>query len=128
MNFAIGHPRNINTLRKKKDSTGRYLMTTDGTPKGVGGNQADALLVDFVPFFQTTNLLITQTVGNSTDCTTIILGDITQVFIIERGGVEVMISPHVYFTTHELAIRATQRTALVLLQPSAVTTITGVRP
>ena len=128
VNFAIGHPRNINTFRKKKDSTGRYLMTTDGTPKGIGGNQADAMLVDFVPFFQSTNLSITETVGNSTDTTTIIMGDITQVFIIERGGVEVMLSPHVYFTTHELAIRATQRTALVLLQPTAVTTIVGVRP
>lgn len=127
-NFAIGHPRVINTLRKKKDADGRYLMTTDGTPKGIGGNQADAMLLDMIPFFQTTNMLITETVGTSTDTTSVIVGDISQIGIIERGGLEVMISPHVYFKTGHLALRATQRTALVILQPSAVLTITGIRP
>ena len=127
-NFAIGHPRVINTLRKKKDASGRYLVSDTGVPKMVGGNQADANLLEFIPFFQTTNLAINLTVGASTDCTTVIIGDISQVLIIERGGVEVLLSPHVYFTTGEMAIRATQRTAVVILQPTAVTTIVGIRP
>lgn len=127
-NFAIGHPRVINTLRKKKDADGRYLMTTDGTPKGIGGNQADAMLVDMIPFFQTTNLSIAETVGSSTDTTSVIVGDIGQVGIIERGGLEIMLSPHVYFKTGQMAIRATQRTAIVIIQPSAVLTIVGIRP
>jgi len=127
-NFAIGHPRAINSLRKIKDASGRYLMSDFGTPMAAGGNQANAMLAGFVPFYSTTNLTITQTVGTSTDCTTIIMGDISQVMIVERGGVELMLSPHVYFTTGEMAIRATQRTALVILQPSAVELITGVRP
>lgn len=132
VNFAISHPRAINTLRKEKSADGNYLMSFDGTPRAFGANRnpggPDAVLAGFIPFYQTTNVLITQTVGTSTDCSTMILGDISQVFIIERGGVEIMLSPHIYFTSGEMAIRATQRTALVLLQPAAVSTITGIRP
>lgn len=130
--FAIGHPRAINTLRKTKDANGRYLMSFDGTPRGFGAGRdqagPDAILADFIPFYKTTNLVINQTVGSSTNCTTIIVGDSSQVLILERQGVELMISPHVYFTTDELAIRAIARSAVAILQPSAVTLLTGVRP
>ena len=131
-NFAIGHPRVGHTLRKEKSADGNYLVSPDGTPRGYGSNQnpngPDWVLAGFIPLYNTTNLSIAQTVGSSTDCTTLIMGDINQVFIIERGGLELMLSPHIYFTTGEMALRATQRTALVILQPSAVTLITGIRP
>ena len=130
-NFAISHYRAKNTLRKEKDSAGRYLMSLDGTPRAFGPQRADgpdAILADSIPFYGTTNILLTETVGSSTDTSTMIVGDISQVFIIERGGLELMFSPHVYFTTGEMAVRATHRTALVILQPSAVLTITGIRP
>lgn len=130
--FAIGHPRAINSLRKVKDAQGRYLITPSGSPQAVGagfnGSGADAVLADVLPFYKTTNLSITQTVGSSTDCTTIIVGDSRQVVILERQGVEVMFSPHIYFTTGEMAVRATARSAVAILQPTAVTLITGVRP
>ena len=129
--FAIGHPRNIHTLRKTKDANGRYLMSFDGTPRGFGlardAGGPDAILADFLPFFKTTNLTITQTVGTNTDCTTIIVGDSRQVLILERQGIELMLSPHVYFTTDELAVRAIGRSAIAILQPTAVTLLTGVR-
>ena len=130
--FAIGNPRVINTLRKKKDANGRYLASFDGTPRGFGNANnpggPDAIMADFLPFYKTTNLIRTQTVGTSTDCTTVIIGDSSQVLILERQGVELMASPHVYFTTDELAVRATARSAVAILQPTAVTLLTGVRP
>ena len=130
--FAVGHPRCINSLRKVKDANGRYLMSMDGTPRGFGAgrdvNGPDAILADFIPFYKTTNLSRTQTVGSSTDCTTIIVGDSKQIVILERAGIELMISPHVYFTTDELAIRALARSAVAILQPTAVALLTGVRP
>src|SRR3990167_1031683 len=98
--FAIGNPRVINTLRKKKDANGRYLASFDGTPRGFGNANnpggPDAIMADFLPFYKTTNLIRTQTVGTSTDCTTVIIGDSSQVLILERQGVELMVSPHVY--------------------------------
>ena len=131
-NFAIGHPRVLHTQRTKKDADGRYLISTDGTPSGVGlarnAGGPDAMLANTLPFVKTTNLLITQTVGTSTDCTTIIVGDASQVLILERQGIELMVSPHVYFTTDELAVRAIARSAVAILQPTAVTLLTGVRP
>ena len=130
--FAIGNPRVIHTLRQKKDANGRYLASFDGTPRGFGlarnAGGPDAILADFLPFYKTTNLIRTQTVGTSTDCTTVIVGDSRQVLILERQGVELMLSPHVYFTTDELAVRAIARSAVAILQPTAVSLLTGVRP
>ena len=130
--FAIGHPRSINSLRKKKGADGRYLMSFDGTPRGFGNGRdnsgPDAIVADFLPFYKTTNMPITNTVGSSTDCTTIIIGDSRQVVVLERQGIEIMLSPHVYFTTDEMAIRAIARSSIAILQPTAVTLLTGVRP
>lgn len=120
--FMIAHPRVANSLRKVKDANGRYLWEPTGAP-GVGeGN------VLGIPMFKTTNLLITQTVGSSTDCTTVILGDSSKVVILERQGVELAVSEHIAFNTDQTAVRALARSAVALLQPAAVMTITGVRP
>ena len=127
--FVITHPRTWNTLRKKKDSEGRYLMSATGIPIGYGDSRGNprGLLLDYIPIFTTTALSIALTVGTSTDCHTAILGDSSQVVILERAGIELGFSEHVYFTTDEMAVRAIARTAVAILQPAAVETITGIR-
>ena len=126
--FVIAHPRTLNTLRKSKDGVGRYQWTPDGTPlAGSAPGAPDLMVAGYLPAYKTTNLTITQTVGANTDATTAIVGDSSQVFILERAGVEVAFSEHLYFNTDELAVRAISRSSLVLLQPAAVTLITGIR-
>lgn len=127
--FLITHPRTWNTLRKKKDSTGRYLMSPTGIPIGFGDNAGNprGLLLDYIPIFTTTSLSIALTVGSSTDTTTAIMGDSSQVVILERAGIELGFSEHVYFTTDEMAVRAISRTAVAVLQPAAILTLTGIR-
>ena len=66
--------------------------------------------------------------GRRLGCTTAILGASNQVLILERSGIEVAYSEHVYFTTDESAVRAIGRAAVAVLQPTAVETITGIRP
>lgn len=127
--FLIAHPRVWNTLRKKKDANGRYLMSPVGVPTGYGdmaGNPRGVLL-DYIPIFTTTSLSIALTVGSSTDCTTIVMGDSSQVVILERAGIELGFSEHVYFTTDEMAVRAISRSAVAILQPAAIETLTGNR-
>lgn len=123
VDFAIAHPRVANSLRKVKDGMGRYLWEPNGVP-GMGG---DGFLLGSIPLFKTTNLLITQTVGSSTDCTTIIMGDSSKVVILERQGIELATSEHVAFANDQTAVRAIARSAVALLQPAAVELITGVR-
>lgn len=124
-NFVIGHPRPFHTLRKVKDAQGRYLVTDAGIVPGQAG--PDVVLMGWLPAYKTTNLTITQTVGTSTDCTTLIVGDASTVFILERAGMEFAMSEHLYFTTDEIAVRAIARSAVAIMQPASVELITGVR-
>lgn len=128
--FLITHPRTWNTLRKKKDSNGRYLMSATGIPVGYGDSAGNprGLLLDYIPIYTTTSLSIALTVGTNSDCTTAIMGDSSQVVILERAGIELGFSEHVYFGTDEMAVRAIARSAIAILQPAAVETLTGIRP
>jgi HK97 family phage major capsid protein len=129
VDFLICHPRFVNTLRKLKDAQGRYLVNGAGTPSMLGKNAADVVLTDeALPAYKTTNLSRTLTVGSSTDCTTVILGDSEQVLLLERKGVELAISRDIAFNTDQTAVRAIGRSAIAILQPAAVSTIVGIRP
>ena len=126
--FVIAHPRTLNTLRKSKDGVGRYQWTPTGVPLAGGAPGApDLMVAGYLPAYKTTNLTITETAGSNTDCSTAIVGDSSQVMIVERAGIEIAFSEHLYFTTDEIAVRALIRSAIVILQPAAVTLITGIR-
>ena len=71
---------------------------------------------------------ITQTQGTSSDATYIILGNFSYCAILERQGLEIATSEHVVFANDQTAARATARSAIAITQPSAVTTIAGIRP
>jgi HK97 family phage major capsid protein len=133
--FAIMHPRVLNSLGKLKDSAGNYLLsqrngvngaTSFGT--GLPGAAPKAVLLDTIPVWFSSQISIAQTVGSSSDCTTAIVGRRDQVLLLERSGIEVAYSEHIYFTTDESAVRAIGRSAIAILQPTAVETITGIRP
>ena len=89
---------------------------------------SQSYLLGSIPLWFSSQLLITNTVGTSTDCTTAIIGNSGNVLILERSGIEIAYSEHIYFTTDESAVRAIGRAAVAILQPSAVESITGIRP
>lgn len=120
--FVIYHPRTENSLRKEKDNVARYLTSVDGRP-----TVAPYPIAGYLPAYKTNNLLITQTVGGSTDCSTAIIGDSSQIYIVERQGIELAFSEHLYFATDELAVRAIARSTIVIIQPAAVELVTGIR-
>jgi HK97 family phage major capsid protein len=133
--FVIAHPRVLNSLSKIKDTTNNYLLSNAGgygvpTLMSTGLKDAaapKAVLLGFLPVWFSSQLSITLTVGTSTDCTTVILGNRANVLLLERSGIEVAYSDHVYFNSDESAARAIGRAAIAILQPAAVETITGVR-
>lgn len=133
--FAIGHPRVLNSLGKIKDSTGNYILSNrnginapNGFGTGLPGAAPKAVILDTIPLWFSSQINIARTVGTSTDCTTVVIGKSDQVVILERLGIEVAFSEHVYFANDQSAARAIGRSAIAILQPSAVATIAGIRP
>ena len=133
-NFIISHPRVLASFQSIKDSTGNYLMVnqngynvpgTFGT--GLAGAPPKAFLAGALGMWFSSQLSIAQTAGSSTDCTTAIVGDASKVVILERSGIEVAFSEHLYFNSDETAARAIGRSAVAVTQPAAVALITGIR-
>jgi len=133
--FVICHPRVINSLGKLKDSTGNYLLSNRNgvnSPASFGtglpGAAPKAVLLDTLPVWFSSQINIARTVGTSSDCTTAIVGKASQVLLLERQGIEIAYSEHVAFANDQSAARAIARSAIAILQPTAVATIAGIRP
>lgn len=133
--FIVAHPRVLNSLGKAKDSTGNYLLSNQNgynapgiLSTGLPDARAPKAVILGIPVWFSSQLSIALTVGSSTDCTTVILGNQRNVVILERQGIEVATSEHVAFANDQTATRAIGRSAVAVLQPTAVETITGVRP
>lgn len=133
--FMISHPRVDNSLSKLKDTTNNYIRSAAGGYNApiafsTGLPMASAprsVVLGVIPVWFSSQLAINQTVGTSTDCTTVIMGKQDQLLILERQGIEVAYSEHVAFNTDQTAARAIGRAAIAILQPSGVATIVGVR-
>jgi HK97 family phage major capsid protein len=132
--FFIMHPRTLNTLTKIKDTTGNYIVSSFqgvNTPMYFGGqlpgsNGPKAMLLG-VPVYLTSQIGITNTVGTSTDCSNIYVGDASKVIILERQGIELAFSDQVGFASDQSAWRAIGRSAVAITQPTALEVIKGVR-
>ena len=138
-NAWVMHPRTLNTVAKLKDSTGRYLFNDNalnppillpgaGTPFTYPAYPVGRLLG--LPVYLSGQISITtaNTGATRSDTSWVGLGNFNFARILERQGVEIMISPHILFTYDQTAIRATARAALALTQPTAFTVLTGVAP
>jgi hypothetical protein len=93
--------------------------TPGAAPKGI---------VIEIPLWFSSQINIARTVGTSTNCTTVIIGRADQVLLLDRQGIEVAFSEHLYFNTDETAARAIARSAIAVITPNAVATIAGVKP
>ena len=131
--FIIAHPRVLNSLAQIKDADGNYILSNRtgvnapgayGT--GLPGAAPKGVIIN-IPMWFSSQLNIARTVGTSTDCTTVLMGAANQVLILDRQGIEIAFSEHLYFDYDQTAARAIARSAIAILQPNAVAQITGVR-
>ena len=117
------HPRTLNTLRKLKtglsgDNT--YLLRHDPTAEG-----PDRLFG--LPVYTTSQIAITETVGGSTDCSYIVLADMSQVVVGVRGGVSTLYDEYSYAASRQVQVVMSMRVAFGLINLAGVEVITGVR-
>lgn len=114
-------PRTWSTIRRLKDSQNRYQLepapTLDATRSLFGA-----------PVYVTSNLPVTETKGTSTDCSTILLADMSQVVVAQRKAVEVQYSMDYAFNADQTAIRVLCRFDIGAPNATAVVVTTGARP
>ena len=127
----VFHPRTKNTLRKIKTTDGQYILQPQ-----VSASEPPTLLG--LPYYTTTQIPINLTVGGSTDCSYIIVGQWSEAVIAEWMGLQLEASREAsYFDGSQLqsafsrdqtVIRAILEVDFALRQPKAFCKVTGVRP
>lgn len=115
------HPRTWASVRKLADLQSRPIVSIDPTA-------AVRQTLWGVPVFLSSNFSIAQTVGTSTDTSTILLADMSQVVVGVSRQVEIQISTEAYFAADQVALKVTGRYDIGLPQPAAVVKTVGIRP
>lgn len=117
----IMHSRTWGSVRKLVDSQSRPIVSIDPT-QGVRPTLWGR------PVFISNSLSITQTVGTSTDTSSIVLADMSQVIVAVARDLEVLVSEHYAFNADQVAIKVTCRYDIGACNPAAIVVTTGVRP
>jgi HK97 family phage major capsid protein len=119
----IVHPRTVNTLRKVKDSTSKYLWADPAMP-------GDPPTLWGYPVFTSTAVPITQTQGTSTDCSMITLGCWTEFIVGQRKALELRASDAAgnAFEYDQVFIRAIMRVDCNVRHANSFEVLKGVRP
>ncbi len=113
-------PRTWATVRTLKDSQNRYQVNP-----GVTGAEERSLFG--APVFASTNLPINGTTGTSTDTSTVLLADMSQVLVGRAKEIEVAYSEDYAFNADQTAIRVIARFDIGVANPAAIVVMTGVR-
>lgn len=129
-------------LAHATDANGRYLLESIGgvfgAPVPVPNIGALPTQITYVtppwkamllgaPVFMSSQIPVTETQGGKSDCTHVYIGDFNFAHILERQAIELARADQIYFTTDQTAVRATARSAIVLLAPAAFMKQSGVR-
>ncbi|MGR3311207.1 MAG: phage major capsid protein [Candidatus Brocadiales bacterium] len=118
----VMHPRTKNTLKKIKDSQGNYIYNVAPSVK-----EPDTLVG--LPVYLATQIPTNLTVGTSTDCSYIIVGQFDEAIIGERTGLEFSTDQSgTAFEYYQTWIRAISRLDFGLRTPEVFCKVTGVRP
>src|SRR5574341_1022751 len=119
----IVHPRTVNTLRKIKDTTNKYLWADPAAP-------GDPPTLCGYPVFTTTAVPINLTQGTSTDCSVIYLGCWPEFVIGQRKALELRASDAAgnAFEYDQVFIRAIMRVDCNVRHTASFEVLKGVRP
>lgn len=111
---AILHPRDMATFANLVDTTGQPLRRPE--------------LLDPMQFFQTSQIPTNLTVGSSTDCSEIYVGDFAQFVFFMREGISIQLVTELYAETGQLGFICHTRVDVAAMYAQAFAVITGIRP
>jgi HK97 family phage major capsid protein len=115
------HSRTWASIRKISDAQSRPILAADPT-------QALRPTLFGKPVYISNSIPTAQTVGTSSDCSTLILADFSQIVIAAARQLELVMSTDAYFATDQVGLRITGRYDIGSPQPAAIVKTVGLRP
>ena len=110
---AIMHPRDMATFAGLEDTTGQPLRRPP--------------LLEPMRFVQTSQIPVNLTVGTSSDCSEIYVGDFSQFRFYQREGISIRLATELYAETGEIGFFCHTRVDVAALYPASFALVTGVR-
>lgn len=110
---AIMHPRDMATFAGLADTTGQPLHRPP--------------LLESMRFIQSSQIPTNLTVGTSSDCSEIYVGDFTQFRFYQREGVSIQLATELYAETGQIGFFCHTRVDVAALYPASFALVTGVR-
>jgi HK97 family phage major capsid protein len=118
------HPRTWTRILKARDTQGAYYIDPTGGPQDPRtGLRGPVKTLWGYPVY-TTNRMPTNK-GTGTNESRIIVGDFREALILDRQGITVDESEHVYFTTNQTVFRAEQRVGFTAARTPAAFDVVG---
>lgn len=111
---AVMHPRTEKTISKFKDGAGLPLRRPQA--------------VESLPFLSSTQVPINETQGASSDCSSIICGDFTQMLVGMRTQLQIELLRERFASEMQYGLLAYLRADMVLAHPESFVRIVGVKP
>lgn len=111
---AIMSPRSLVGLGQLADTTNQPLRIPG--------------MLEPVQLIGTSQIPNNLTVGTSTDCTEVYVGDFSNLYFMMRENVSVQVLQELYAGTGEIGFACHMRADVVLSYPAAFAVVTGVRP
>lgn len=127
----VFHPRALNSLREIVDTTGNFILSSGS---GVNAPVLRPRALLGFPYFMSTQLSITRTVGTSNDTTNIYLGRFHEMIAFMSGAFTIDLSNAAADATNsawwsdQTWLRAKQRVGFLVRRPAGICVINGVRP
>lgn len=122
------HPRTWTRILLAKDTSGAYYMSPSapGESYVTGNRTAQQGPAKFLWGYRviTTNRMPTN-LGAGTNESRVIIGDFSEALILDRQGITVDESPHVYFTTNQTVFRAEERVGFTAARTPAAFNVVG---
>lgn len=120
------HPRTWTRILKAQDAQGAYYIDPAGGPQDPRTGQRGPRKTLWGYEVITTNRMPSN-LGTGTNESRIIVGDFREALILDRQGITVDESEHVYFTTNQTVFRAEQRVGFTAARtPLAFNVVGGV--
>jgi Predicted phage phi-C31 gp36 major capsid-like protein len=134
-NAIVMHPRTWGRIAKARDTNGAYLIGSATAPRqdrtavaglpGYSGGQTPRGELFGLPVYTTAN--VPTDLGTGTDESRVIVGKFDEGLVLDRGGITVDKSEHVYFTSNQTIFRGEQDIGFTAARyPKAFNVIGGV--
>jgi HK97 family phage major capsid protein len=104
------------------------LTVLDGLLDTANQPRQQPKILDNTKFIATSQIPNNLTVGTSSDCTEIYIGDFSKFIYFMREGVSIQLLKETFAATGEIGFMCHTRVDAAAIYPAALAVVTGVRP